>query len=189
VLHFLQSDFSREVLSSSDHRKEYALQARLKGGDILYGIIDCLYRDTNNIWTVLDYKTDVATDPKRMELKNARYEFQIGFYAYLVHLLFPEEKKINASLFYTDREHLVRYTFESDRFANMELECERMIEIIRRNENVNDLTLLERNLDHCAECAFFDTNQGQCVALGSMNRTGSLILKADREASKIPELA
>jgi ATP-dependent helicase/nuclease subunit A len=189
VLHFLQSDFSREVLSSSDSRKEYALQARLKSGDILYGIIDCLYRDTNNIWTVLDYKTDAATDPKRMELKNARYEFQIGFYAYLVHLLFPEEKRINAALFYTEREQLVRYTFESDRFANMEMECERMIEIIRRNENVNDLTLLERNLDHCAECAFFDTNRKQCIALASMNRSGPLFLKADRQTSEISELA
>ena len=190
LLNFLESNFSREVLSNSGRRTEYALQAQLQTGDILFGIIDCFYRDADGIWTILDYKTDGPKNAKRKLEQKSRYEFQLGFYAYLVHLLFPEAAKINAVLFYTDRGELDRYTFDALSFANIERECERMIEEIRRNENVKDLELLDRNLSHCSECSFFDKTEECCVVLATTSsRESQRISKTDRESSQITEIA
>ena len=151
LANFLRSDLSQEVSDSTRRHREYALQAQLETGDILFGIIDCLYKNPDGIWTVLDYKTD---SPKAASLElqqKSRYKFQIGFYAYLVHLLFPDAAQINAMLFYTHSGTLDHHIFDHSDFANMEQECTQMIEEIRRNENVEDLALLDCLNPDCAD--------------------------------------
>jgi len=178
ISRFLASEVGKEVLRSGDAHTEYALQATLADGDILYGIIDRLYRNAEGIWTVLDYKTEAS---ERKEKSLGRYTSQLRFYAYLVHLFDPTAAQVNAVLFYTATGESVFFEFSTNDFETFEQECKAQIEQIRSDELVPRLDLLTRNTEHCPECRYFEKQDMQCIVL-----TAS---KADGNAQQITHFA
>jgi RecB family exonuclease len=139
----------------------------LQSGDTLFGIIDRLYRDANDIWTVLDYKTETPSNPERKRKNLDRYKFQLLFYSYLVHLMDSNAVSIRAVIFYTATGETAEFIFDSNDFANFEIECSAIIEQIRMNENISDLRLLNRNTAHCPECSFFNIEKNCCTVLAA----------------------
>lgn len=178
---FLASDLAQEVLASVDARTEFSLQARVGEHRIFYGIIDRLYRDAAGTWTILDYKTERRGNPPRDAKNTARHQFQLQFYAKLVGLLYPDAERIRCLLFYTHSGEIVESLHEIAENITFERTCNDLITLIERDSSVSDLTLLERNEDHCAECKFFSERTSSCIVLASS--------EAERHASEIPDFA
>ena len=167
VSKFLECQIASEVNSSAYSKSEFSLETLLPSGDTLFGIIDRLYRDSNGVWTVLDYKTESLTSPERKKKNLERYKFQLLFYAYLVHLFDPESEKIRAVIFYTVTGETAEFIFDSDDFENFVAECTSIIQQIRINEDISDLRLLNRNTEHCPECSFYNIEKQCCTVLAS----------------------
>ncbi len=160
---FLASPTFQEIRSGTNTRSEFPIQTLLSSGDVLYGIIDRLFQDKNGTWTILDYKTEARTNAKNI----ARYEFQLQFYAYLVHRMNIGIEHIRGILFFTATGETREFQFSSSDFVQFEKECASLIEQIRTQENIPDLRLLRRNTDHCPECGFFEQTDNECVVLTS----------------------
>ncbi len=167
IENFLGSPLASSVLSASETRSEFSLQAQIPSGNTLYGIIDRLYRAANGIWTILDYKTERSTSDERNRANRERHHFQLRFYAYLSHRMYPTEEMIRGVLFYTERGESEEFSFGAYDFVGLESECEAMIERIHQNESVRNLHDLERNLDHCPDCKFFDQSANSCIVLSA----------------------
>jgi len=73
------------IIRGTDVRTEYAISAAL-GDDFITGTIDRLYRGSDGIWTVLDYKTD-AVPPGGLPARADLYWAQLEFYALMVRRL------------------------------------------------------------------------------------------------------
>ncbi len=183
VQRFLSSELAPLVLSSSESHSEYKLQATFGAGDILYGIIDRLYRDDFGRWTILDYKTERTTDPGRRAEGLLRYQFQLCFYAYLVHLLDPSETSIHATLFFTATGEDVRFTFSQVDFEWLKDEVATLIAAIRTAESARGLNEMKRNTNHCPNCHFFDTSRKACIVLALES------LETNSNSGKISQLA
>jgi ATP-dependent helicase/nuclease subunit A len=158
---FLNSPTAQKIRSGRNTHTEIPLQTLLPSDDTLYGIIDRLFQDQDGTWTVLDYKTEANPNAKNI----ARYKFQLLFYAYLVHLMYPDSETIRCILFFTATGETTEFQFSNSDFSSFENECFLLIQQIRIQENIPDLTFLLRNVDHCPECRFFDQNMNQCMVL------------------------
>ena len=159
---FLKSPVTQEIRSGIHTRTEFAVQTLLPSCDTLYGIIDRLFQDTNGTWTILDYKTEANPNSKNRD----RYRFQLHFYAYLVHLMYPSSETIRCILFFTANGEIVEFLFTRSDFLQFSNECAAaLIEQIRMQENIPNLTLLPRNTDHCPECRFFDQAANECIVV------------------------
>ena len=158
---FLKSPIAQEIRSGIHIRTEFPIQTLLPSGDTLYGIIDRLFQDTNGTWTILDYKTEANPNSKNID----RYRFQRQFYAYLVHLMNPSSQTIRCILFFTANGEIIEFLFTRSDFIQFSNECASLIEQIRMQENIPDLTLLPRNIDHCPECRFFDQAANECIVV------------------------
>lgn len=163
---FFKSDLAKDILGANEYFVEYSLQTQAPDGNILFGIIDRLYKDADGTWTILDYKTERGKD----HANSARYEFQMRFYAYLVQRLYPDAKQIRAKLFYTDRSEIKEYTFGASDFSALETECLELISKINRDANIQALSDLQKNLDHCKDCKFAD-EAVQCIVVPSKPNT------------------
>jgi ATP-dependent helicase/nuclease subunit A len=170
---FLMSDLAREVLASTEYFAEYSLQAQASDGNILFGIIDRLYKMSDGVWNILDYKTERSSE----HTSEARYEFQMRFYAYLVSRLFPDQTSIRTKLFYTHTGETKEYDFGADNLSSLNPEIQELISMINADSKVAELSLLTRNLDHCHDCRFAD-GAGTCI-----------VLKANAHAGKVAEFA
>ena len=165
VRSLLQSSVMGFVLNATDVKREFPLRAFLPSGDQLYGILDCLLRDENGGWTILDYKTDALGNASKRQKKLDRYEFQMRVYAYLVHLFDPNAQSIRAILFFTETGEPVEFMYRSRDFANFVHDTSELIKSIRSDEQVPDLLELSRKTEHCHECRFFEQNQ--CIVLAA----------------------
>ena len=162
---FLSSDLAAHVLSSKEYHSEYSLQAQIATGDILFGIIDRLFRDAAGTWTILDYKTERGIDPAQTANSLTRYEFQLQFYAYLVHLMYPNEARINAILFYTATGEQKEFRFDVTDFGTFESEIVELIREIRELNGVVELGEITRNMVHCSECNYYQSDVERCVVM------------------------
>ncbi|MFI5202463.1 MAG: PD-(D/E)XK nuclease family protein, partial [Candidatus Kapaibacterium sp.] len=165
IIAFLKSPLAVSVFAGTENHTEFSLQTSLETGDTLFGIIDRLFRDEQGIWTVLDYKTGATTNLERHQKNIERYHFQLRFYAYLVHLFDPAAESIRGVLFFTATGETKEFTFRQSDFDRFATECFAIIRQIRSDEEVPDLRLLHRNLEHCHECSFYNREQDQCVVL------------------------
>jgi hypothetical protein len=126
------SEFWREVSSGHDARTEFAITAAF-GTDYLTGTIDRLYRDREGLWNLIDFKTD-AVGPELLEQRVKSYEFQVGFYAYLLHRL-VSASRVRATVWFAS---WVARPFHSvlhgPDFGRIESEIEEIIARIRDKE-------------------------------------------------------
>jgi ATP-dependent exoDNAse (exonuclease V) beta subunit len=83
---FLASPRAKRMAASKElHRELEFLLAwppgeKLPGGRYLEGFIDCLYRDSDGGWRLIDYKTNQAT-AETLAARSAPYEMQMLVYA------------------------------------------------------------------------------------------------------------
>jgi ATP-dependent helicase/nuclease subunit A len=89
ILAFLQSEMGQRLREASQILREVPFTYGLKDDDgdiqILQGIADCLFQESDGYWVLLDYKTDrvkgvLITDNAVMREMNVRYGLQLSLY-------------------------------------------------------------------------------------------------------------
>ncbi|HXX63294.1 MAG TPA: UvrD-helicase domain-containing protein [Bacteroidota bacterium] len=111
VRSLLVSNAWSEIAKGSEVKTEYSISAAL-GEDFITGTIDRLYKATDGIWTVLDYKTDkvsAASIQERAEM----YWTQLRFYAVMVGRLFDLQRVRTRILFAAHPEILLERILSS----------------------------------------------------------------------------
>ena len=78
----LGSSFWREVSAATGTRTEFTISTPF-GEDFLTGTLDRLFRDSDGVWNILDYKTD-RIDRSGVSLRGESYLPQMKFYALLL---------------------------------------------------------------------------------------------------------
>ena len=90
VLQFFASPIGTRFKQATEMLREvpFTLSRADKDGDaqIVQGVIDCLFRDADGRWVLLDYKTDLIRppfniEPKLTEEMTNRYGLQLKIYA------------------------------------------------------------------------------------------------------------
>ena len=159
VTTFVASEFGKKVIGTSAYFTEYALRAKLSDKQVLSGVIDRLYQDTDG-WHVLDYKTDrVINNP----LKDERYRFQLKFYAYLIKKLFDIDNDIHAHLFYTNYGVTKDFVFTPLDLTDIESNLTETVSHILTDKHVSSLNKILKNREHCKECAYFNEQKNLCL--------------------------
>lgn len=159
VTTFVISEFGKRVLSASGYFTEYALRAKLSKMQVLSGVIDRLYQDTDG-WHILDYKTDrLINNP----LKDEHYRFQLKFYAYLVKKLFDIDTDIHAHLFYTNYGVTMDFVFTPLDLADIELNLTETVSHILTDKHATSLEKIMKNLEHCKECSYYNEQKNLCL--------------------------
>lgn len=148
VLEVMHSEFWKELQRGSESRTEFTIAARLDQ-DILLGTLDRVYRDSDGVWTVLDFKTDSVTDETRQE-KIEQYEPQIKFYALLIRKFFSCSRVRACILFSELVEKPARFEFTSSDLEAHEQQVRSIIARIRAGE-------FKRNGRPCSVCPFLPT--------------------------------
>ncbi len=159
VTTFITSEFGKKVLSAPGYFTEYALRAKLSKMQVLSGVIDRLYQDTDG-WHILDYKTDrLINNPT----KDERYRFQLKFYAYLIKKLFDIDTDIHAHLFYTNYGVTKDFVFTPLDLADIELNLTETVSHILIDKHATSLEKIMKNREHCKECAYFNQQKNLCL--------------------------
>jgi CRISPR/Cas system-associated exonuclease Cas4 (RecB family) len=161
VKSFVSSAFAISVLSSKKYYTEFPLRIELNEKQLLSGIIDRLYQDERGDWHILDYKTDRNIDDSD---KIEKYKFQLRFYAYLVSRLFEIKETLYAHLFFTNFSAIESFEFTEHDLKAVAEEMNYYVANILRDKNATSLTLIERNRDHCPECAYYNAQKNVCIA-------------------------
>jgi ATP-dependent helicase/nuclease subunit A len=156
---FVTSNFGKKVLVASPYFTEHALRAKLNQMQMLSGVIDRLYLDTDG-WHILDYKTDrIINDPA----KDERYRFQLKFYAYLIKKLFDIDTDIHAHLFYTNFGVTKDFVFTPLDLADIESNLTETVSRLLIDKRVTSLENIIKNREHCKECSYFNVEKNLCV--------------------------
>lgn len=162
VSRFVSSGFGKAVLKSKEFYTELNLRAMLNERQMLSGIIDRLYKNTEGDWEILDYKTD-RTEITAKKLDTYRY--QMRFYAYLVSRFTPGAANgINARLFFTNVGVLETFAFTGADLSTVGAELNATVAHIRRDQQAASLADIQRNYDHCADCPYYRELEARCIA-------------------------
>ncbi|MEI8134943.1 MAG: UvrD-helicase domain-containing protein [bacterium] len=155
----LRSPVAIKSLQATHAQTEFPLRSKLASGQILSGIIDRLFKDDDGIWNILDYKTD------RFENigKKKRYEFQMKFYAYLVGAQ-HNSPTVKAHILYTHTGKSIEFIFEKKDFLEMESQLKKLVSEILDLKGASSLGEIKRELSHCSECPYFETEEQMCYA-------------------------
>jgi RecB family exonuclease len=100
---------------------------------ILQGIFDLLYKNTKNLWEVVDFKSNRI---KSSEVANfaKKYEFQIRAYALLLAGLYPEQTTYPVSLFFLEPQKIVRREYNLLEIESMRVEISSLLDKLFRYE-------------------------------------------------------
>jgi ATP-dependent helicase/nuclease subunit A len=153
------SPIGRQALQAKSYHTELSLRAKLSGGQILSGIIDRLYCDESGLWNILDYKTDTRENKE----KKKRYEFQMKFYAYLVSLMYSQDR-VNTHVLYTHSGNTISFNFTKKHFSEIGAQLQSLVAKIKLQKKMSSLDEPARNLSHCPECSYFDQAGNICIA-------------------------
>jgi len=159
---FLESPLSKIALGSPVVKTEFQVHAALSETNHLRGILDRFFITASGEAHILDYKTDWTTGIQDKK-KSERYKFQVKFYAYMVSLLYPEQKRITTTLYYTRTGETEQHIFDRSDLSAIESELSRLIGEVRSLEKIASLRDIAKNLDHCRECAYFEVEENKCV--------------------------
>lgn len=145
VLDVVRSEFWRAVQLGSETKTEFTLLAPI-GRNFLTGTVDRVFKDQQNRWHVLDYKTDSITSSS-LDQKAALYEPQLKFYALLVQKFFSATE-VDAHLVFTSLvERPVHFHYDVRECNRFEQELR---DVIARIEQGN----FRRSGLPCNDCPF-----------------------------------
>jgi ATP-dependent helicase/nuclease subunit A len=145
VLTVVQSKFWDEVKRGTEARTEFTVMAKL-GKDFLTGTMDRIYRDENDVWTILDYKTD-SVSRSTVEEKSRNYEAQLRFYSLLIRKTFAASEVRSVLFFSSLPESPIRFSYSHTDLDSFELDLVATIQKIHTKD-------FRRSNGICSNCPF-----------------------------------
>jgi len=128
---FRESDLATKINKNQVY-SELAVNMRIDPF-ILQGIFDLLYKNTESLWEVVDFKSNRI---KSSEVANfaKKYEFQIRAYALLLAGLYPEQTTYPVSLFFLEPQKIVRREYNLLEIESMRVEISSLLDKLFRYE-------------------------------------------------------
>ena len=133
------------IARGTESRTEYTISTSF-GDDFLTGTMDRVYRDTDGIWTVLDYKTD-SVDRGLIAQRGMLYWPQLEFYGYLVHRYHGADRVRLLLLFTTTPDNVLHKELSSAELEQFGQSLGEVISRIRRSDFAS-------KSPHCRDCPF-----------------------------------
>lgn len=96
---FANSEIYKEVTTSDFKKTEYSFLANIQGFKVT-GSIDLLFQDTNGVFTIVDYKTDVNIKPEKYYLQLSCYRKAASYLCSQIKGSEVAESEIKCYLFY-----------------------------------------------------------------------------------------
>ncbi|MBI1929069.1 PD-(D/E)XK nuclease family protein [Candidatus Poribacteria bacterium] len=150
VHHFLNSEIGGMALNAQESNCERHIYAQI-GPHILNGIVDRLFKDSEGLWHLIDYKTD-AIEPSEIAARVNYYRPQIELYALLIHRLYPEQPVIPMTFFFTHLAEAYPMQLTAEELGGVEKALLKRIEAIQGG-------VFEKNREHCPLCPYFVNEQ------------------------------
>ena len=148
--HYVSCGIQKLLADSPEQHRELPFQLKI-GQALISGVIDVLYRDpVNNVWTVLDYKSNEVEESQiEVEIEKHGYDLQMQIYALAVSRLMQIEQ-IHSILF---------FTFPGSRYETAPLNPEKLQAVEKslakhlRNISQNRIEPADKRRE-CDECEF-----------------------------------
>ena len=150
VHRFLKSELGKTALAAPETHCEQHLYAQI-GVHIVHGITDRLFKGSDGLWQIIDYKTD-AIYPSEIEARVNYHRPQLELYALLAHRLYPEQPTIPVTLFFSHLAAAYPIQYRVDTLTEIEANWITRIEEIQRG-------MLGKNTAHCPLCPYFVNNR------------------------------
>ncbi len=125
-----RSKVGKRIIQARPARNEIPVTMRL-GDDYFTGTIDRIIRDENNLWHVIDYKTNRITE-NRLNSVGKKYEVQMKGYALLLSRLLPQQKSYPVDLYFIHPDALYSQTYSMDDIHYIEEEFLQLIAQIKQ---------------------------------------------------------
>lgn len=135
-----RSPLIKKSLVASNFYNEASILKKI-GSDFITGTLDRLYKNDQNEWVVLDYKTNriAKSDVIRTALT---YKIQIETYALLIAGVHPHQKMFEICLYFIYPDELYSEVFDSARINSIEAKFRRIIEEIKQFYPYTDRSLI-----------------------------------------------
>jgi ATP-dependent exoDNAse (exonuclease V) beta subunit len=154
----LRAPLFGSIKAATENYTELPLRFSLARQYVLSGVLDRLYKDTDGVWNVVDYKTTRRPDPDHME----RYRFQTKLYAFLVFKLF-DCPSVVTHLYFTATGTTVSETYTDIDLFGFEQELEETINAISVGRDAGRLADIPKQRSHCSSCQYGAEAAGICV--------------------------
>jgi len=136
-----QSTYLSEVLQAAEFKNEVAITLKL-GDSFLTGTIDRMYKNSNDLWEVVDYKTN-KIESNQIELTAEKYKTQIEVYALLLSAIFPEQEKYDITLYFVQPDDKYRKSFTKKDLNEIESKLLSIVKEIKQYYPYTDASLLD----------------------------------------------
>ncbi|MBN2423744.1 MAG: UvrD-helicase domain-containing protein [Calditrichaceae bacterium] len=104
------SPAGRSVYNTGEYKNEISITMKI-GNHYLTGTLDRIYKNSDQVWEVLDYKTNkISKDDVKKQSRH--YLWQIKTYALLLSRLYPEQQQYPVTLYYLYPDILDTYIFD-----------------------------------------------------------------------------
>ena len=157
----LDSKVREVALNAAEVYRERHIHAEI-GSYIINGIAGRLFKDAKGLWQVIRYETD-KIDWEGIDDPVDYYRSHIELYALLLHRLYPEQRIIPATIYFTDL--ATPYSVELTRKALIDIESAWLERIetlaVALNSDAIGTGRFEKYRDHCPLCPYFV--DGECM--------------------------
>jgi ATP-dependent helicase/nuclease subunit A len=125
------SPLGGKIINVKESRNEAVITARI-GNDYFTGAIDRLILNDENLWEVVDYKTN-KIEEEELDKEAKKYEWQIKSYALFVSRLYPEQGSYPISFYFLEIDRMYRVSFNRNEINEIEKEFMQIIADIKRD--------------------------------------------------------
>jgi ATP-dependent helicase/nuclease subunit A len=125
-----KSHVIKSSLEARDHKNEVGIIKQI-GSDFITGTLDRIYKNEQNQWIVLDYKTNHINSGE-VPFTAEQYQIQIETYALLIASVYPEQETYPIGLYFIYPDVIHSEVFDKDRLSTVEEKFEKVIQEIKQ---------------------------------------------------------
>ncbi|MCK4753661.1 MAG: PD-(D/E)XK nuclease family protein, partial [Calditrichia bacterium] len=124
------SQVIKPALAAKEFKNEVSILRQI-GSDFITGTLDRIYKNDNDKWVVLDYKTNriKSGEVSRTALK---YQVQIETYALLIASVYPEQETFEICLYFIYPDKIYSEIFDHSRLNSIEEKFDQVIQEIKQ---------------------------------------------------------
>ena len=117
------------VLRAKNFKNEISIMRAL-GDDFLTGTLDRIYKNEDDQWVIVDYKSNKITKSEVRQTAE-RYEIQMEIYALLLAALYPAQKSFQVGLYFITADELVVRIYSEQQIKSFEKKYMKVISEIK----------------------------------------------------------
>jgi ATP-dependent exoDNAse (exonuclease V) beta subunit len=135
-----KSQVIKSYLAAEEYKKEISILRQI-GSDYITGTLDRIFKNENNDWVVLDYKTNRISSAD-VTYTAEKYQVQLEIYALLISSIYPEQNTYPICLYFIYPDVFHTEVFDTDRLGVVEQKYTNVIQEIKQYYPYTDKPIL-----------------------------------------------